>query len=112
TLFAIGSLVHASRLFPGSSAVEQPAVNRLVDGSNPSRGATLKSSTYRKPILPEGGHVGHERTRQGKPWRVGMLGCRADAPERRLSCDADLAVGAVEADAARPGTSVPGAARS
>jgi hypothetical protein len=26
-------------LLPGSSAVEQPAVNRLVDGSNPSRGA-------------------------------------------------------------------------
>ena len=31
----------ASRLFPGSSAVEQPAVNRLVAGSNPARGATL-----------------------------------------------------------------------
>jgi hypothetical protein len=30
---------HASRLFPGSSAVEQPAVNRLVAGSNPARGA-------------------------------------------------------------------------
>jgi hypothetical protein len=29
----------ASRLFPGSSAVEQPAVNRLVAGSNPARGA-------------------------------------------------------------------------
>jgi hypothetical protein len=26
-------------LFPGSSAVEQPAVNRLVAGSNPARGA-------------------------------------------------------------------------
>src|SRR5215204_7132047 len=26
--------------FPGSSAVEQPAVNRLVAGSNPARGAT------------------------------------------------------------------------
>src|SRR5262249_40245096 len=30
-----------SRLFPGSSAVEQPAVNRLVAGSNPARGAKL-----------------------------------------------------------------------
>jgi hypothetical protein len=29
-------------LFPGSSAVEQPAVNRLVAGSNPARGATPK----------------------------------------------------------------------
>jgi hypothetical protein len=27
-------------LFPGSSVVEQPAVNRLVAGSNPARGAT------------------------------------------------------------------------
>src|SRR3954469_4988489 len=27
--------------FPGSSVVEQPAVNRLVAGSNPARGATL-----------------------------------------------------------------------
>jgi hypothetical protein len=27
------------RVFPGSSAVEQPAVNRLVAGSNPARGA-------------------------------------------------------------------------
>src|ERR1700683_3555599 len=26
--------------FPGSSAVEQPAVNRLVAGSNPARGAS------------------------------------------------------------------------
>ena len=30
-----------ARVVPGSSAVEQPAVNRLVDGSNPSRGAKL-----------------------------------------------------------------------
>jgi hypothetical protein len=28
--------------FPGSSAVEQPAVNRLVAGSNPARGAIAK----------------------------------------------------------------------
>src|SRR5262245_10086220 len=28
-----------ARVFPGSSAVEQPAVNRLVAGSNPARGA-------------------------------------------------------------------------
>jgi hypothetical protein len=32
--------LHARQLlFPGSSAVEQPAVNRLVAGSNPARGA-------------------------------------------------------------------------
>ena len=29
----------ASELVPGSSAVEQAAVNRLAGGSNPSRGA-------------------------------------------------------------------------
>ena len=29
----------SQRLFLGSSAVEQPAVNRLVVGSNPTRGA-------------------------------------------------------------------------
>ena len=32
----------ASRLFLGSSAVEQPAVNRLVAGSNPARGAKYR----------------------------------------------------------------------
>ena len=33
------AFIAPSRLFPGSSAVEQPAVNRLVAGSNPARGA-------------------------------------------------------------------------
>lgn len=33
-------------MFPGSSAVEQPAVNRLVAGSNPARGATLFFIAY------------------------------------------------------------------
>src|SRR5215475_5409074 len=33
------ALTTPSRLFPGSSVVEQPAVNRLVAGSNPARGA-------------------------------------------------------------------------
>jgi hypothetical protein len=35
-------------LFPGSSAVEQPAVNRLVAGSNPARGAN-KINNLRSP---------------------------------------------------------------
>ena len=39
----------ASRLFPGSSAVEQPAVNRLVAGSNPARGANV---TNIHPSIP------------------------------------------------------------
>ena len=41
-------LLYATQLdehiFPGSSAVEQPAVNRLVAGSNPARGAILLQS--------------------------------------------------------------------
>ncbi len=40
--FVIGNRAYAEwpSSFPGSSAVEQPAVNRLVAGSNPARGAT------------------------------------------------------------------------
>ena len=32
---------HTLPIFPGSSVVEQPAVNRLVAGSNPARGASF-----------------------------------------------------------------------
>jgi hypothetical protein len=35
-------------LFPGSSAVEQPAVNRLVAGSNPARGAKQNQRLNRR----------------------------------------------------------------
>src|SRR3546814_21193860 len=52
---AIGALrLLRDRLLPGSSAVEQPAVNRLVDGSNPSRGAPLfkaKNAPYKQVRL-------------------------------------------------------------
>jgi hypothetical protein len=34
--------------FPGSSVVEQPAVNRLVAGSNPARGATFQALPVQK----------------------------------------------------------------
>ena len=34
----------STALFPGSSVVEQPAVNRLVAGSNPARGAKFFSN--------------------------------------------------------------------
>jgi hypothetical protein len=43
--FVICAPTHTSRLFPGSSVVEQPAVNRLVAGSNPARGANEKLSS-------------------------------------------------------------------
>ncbi len=42
--------------FPGSSVVEQPAVNRLVAGSNPARGATttvLTNVTHQMKIMRE-----------------------------------------------------------
>src|SRR3546814_18050645 len=43
---AIGALrLLRDRLLPGSSAVEQPAVNRLVDGSNTYRVAPLLKVT-------------------------------------------------------------------
>src|SRR3546814_14144434 len=52
---AIGALrLLRDRLLPGSSAVEQPAVNRLVDGSNPFRGATLfkaKNAPYQQVTI-------------------------------------------------------------
>jgi hypothetical protein len=35
-------------MFPGSSVVEQPAVNRLVAGSNPARGAKQNQSLSQK----------------------------------------------------------------
>lgn len=38
-------------LFPGSSAVEQLAVNQWVAGSNPARGATLRFFLYNKTFL-------------------------------------------------------------
>src|SRR5689334_6070820 len=38
--------------FPGSSVVEQPAVNRLVAGSNPARGAILSAATARQVRFP------------------------------------------------------------
>ena len=39
-------------MFPGSSAVEQPAVNRLVAGSNPARGAKFFQALSRNRFLP------------------------------------------------------------
>src|SRR5436305_9038939 len=38
-LLYAGACEDCFALFPGSSVVEQPAVNRLVAGSNPARGA-------------------------------------------------------------------------
>jgi hypothetical protein len=48
--------------FPGSSAVEQPAVNRLVAGSNPARGANKirgfcpSSQNLKAAGVPQGYH--------------------------------------------------------
>ena len=40
-LLYANALARAAAMFPGSSVVEQPAVNRLVAGSNPARGAKI-----------------------------------------------------------------------
>ena len=55
--FVIGNRVGArAAVFPGSSAVEQPAVNRLVAGSNPARGAKISAfppaASERRRSLP------------------------------------------------------------
>jgi hypothetical protein len=56
-LQASEALLYAARcedcfaLFPGSSVVEQPAVNRLVAGSNPARGANaFKHFSVIRPV--------------------------------------------------------------
>src|ERR1700733_1690291 len=48
--FVICARTHTSRLFPGSSVVEQPAVNRLVAGSNPARGANKIKALFASSI--------------------------------------------------------------
>jgi hypothetical protein len=44
-----------SATFPGSSVVEQPAVNRLVAGSNPARGANFKYLVFAKRLATASG---------------------------------------------------------
>lgn len=38
-------------MFPGSSVVEQPAVNRLVAGSNPARGANANHLIFKDNFI-------------------------------------------------------------
>ena len=57
--FVIGRRLRKRRLFPGSSVVEQPAVNRLVAGSNPARGA-------KSQFLP---NWGRSRPQLARRWR-------------------------------------------
>jgi hypothetical protein len=45
------AIAEAPAVFPGSSVVEQPAVNRLVAGSNPARGAN--SAISRRKLIKE-----------------------------------------------------------
>ena len=55
--FVIGNRVRArAAVFPGSSAVEQPAVNRLVAGSNPARGAKSPYSHPQRQSVAEAFH--------------------------------------------------------
>jgi hypothetical protein len=64
---AIRRLVHTRALFPGSSVVEQPAVNRLVAGSNPARGATSFSKRIESYELPRLGEVAAVRIAERFP---------------------------------------------
>jgi hypothetical protein len=73
-------------VFPGSSAVEQPAVNRLVAGSNPARGAKqikylanrktgkLAAGTVGVPTIKRmGGDLGGGRSHCSGQWRDILL---------------------------------------
>src|SRR5262249_55232658 len=55
-----------ARVVPGSSAVEQPAVNRLVAGSNPARGA--KISRMNSGFLEPGRLHGNRAIPSGHHW--------------------------------------------
>lgn len=50
--YSLGAFGKADGLFRGSSAVEQPAVNRLVAGSNPARGAISSKSRVARACHP------------------------------------------------------------
>src|SRR5690606_25825135 len=52
-------------MFRGSSVVEQPTVNRLVVGSNPTRGATRGIDI---PIQSDDETAALERRRRPSPW--------------------------------------------
>src|SRR5947209_8681591 len=67
------------RLFRGSSAVEQPAVNRLVVGSNPTRGANL--FRHLAPASPTTGKAGAtaRATTQNKRPRLSARAANSNA---------------------------------
>ncbi len=72
--FVIGNRAYAewASSFPGSSAVEQPAVNRLVAGSNPARGAKyFKNLASQKMALKTiGVRSGYSQVKWISPPRV------------------------------------------
>lgn len=72
-----------SRPFPGSSAVEQAAVNRLVGGSNPSLGA--KSGTPPDAITASGGVFLSAPPKTGTPINPGMTKNRIVARHGRFA---------------------------
>jgi hypothetical protein len=70
--FVIGALARGTGLFPGSSVVEQPAVNRLVAGSNPARGATLNQALRTRQATLTGGLFADLATALATTCRVGI----------------------------------------
>ena len=83
-------------LIPGSSAVEQPAVNRLVAGSNPARGASFDRGLDEKssnPLIVSGARATSGATsRQFRPHlsalpnSIAMQGCWTLTPSSWKGC--------------------------
>jgi hypothetical protein len=73
-------------LFPGSSAVEQPAVNRLVAGSNPARGANkIKHlAQHHAPDKICKLHVGRHLGQQFAKFSEGPMARRLSPEDYRL----------------------------
>src|SRR5689334_1490843 len=72
------------RLFPGSSVVEQPAVNRLVAGSNPARGATFLRIF--PPSLNASGRHAKSEMRRHHPTTFSWAWVSSSAPVPHVRC--------------------------
>src|SRR5262245_9123454 len=88
-----------ARVVPGSSAVEQPAVNRLVAGSNPARGA--KSEQRLRSKIPS--RTGRPKTARATLGATNYTVCRN--PHQRGFV---MAVGSILAAIKPDGTPVEG----
>src|SRR5207302_11231481 len=95
-----GGCYKTPRFFPGSSAVEQPAVNRLVVCSNQTRGASF--ATARPALSSRGWGAPQHPFPRSLPshfhlarWRYAALGPSRPCCERQVAPGGALARGAV-----------------